>query len=101
MANNYRRYMTNATNYTIGIKPGKETVVNVVGTITGGEKTNEITLYNQILVNISADDLAQSSSSKRSIAFVLFFLAAAGGVGYIIIFKRDEYCNFLTRRKEP
>jgi len=26
---------------------------------------------------------------------------AAGGAGYVIIFKRDQYCNFMTRQKEP
>ena len=46
MSNNYKRYMTSETNYTIGVKPGKENVINVVATITGGEDMDEITLYN-------------------------------------------------------
>ena len=46
MSNNYKRYMTSETNYTIGVKPGKENVINVVATIQGGEDMNEITLYN-------------------------------------------------------
>jgi hypothetical protein len=43
----------------------------------------------------------QSSSSKGSIAFVLLFLAIAGIVAYLIIFKR-HLCNFkTTRKREP
>ena len=45
--------------------------------------------------------MAAAKSSKGSIAYVLVFLLAAGGAAYLIIYKRDQYCNFMTRQKEP
>ena len=46
MSNGYKRYMTSETNYTVGVKPGKQNAINVVATITEGENLNEMTLYN-------------------------------------------------------